>query len=98
MYQSFTIGRKIVSKENTDTKLNTEIENAVMGVCMRKPKADLCISKPKGDATPKNKALSLHFTPKYEVFGSTCMQGRSDAYYAKFARETLENDIEKELK
>jgi hypothetical protein len=89
MYQSFTIGRKLVSKENTDRKLNNEVENAVMGVCMRKPKEE---------AKSKNKSLALHFTPKDGIFGVTNLQNRSNAYYSKFARETLDNDIEKELR
>jgi hypothetical protein len=93
MYQSFRIGRKIHHKENTDGKINTEIENAVLGVCMRKPKEN-DTSKKKA----KQKPVPVHFSPKDEVFGSLDIKRRSDAYYHKFASDSLDNDMEKELK
>jgi len=88
--KSFTLGRKIVAKENTDRKINTEIENSVMGICMRKPKGE-----PK---TKKKTAVAIHFTPKDEIFGSIDLKKRTDEYYKKFAEDTLENDIQKELR
>lgn len=39
--QSFTTGRKIRRHENTDKKINMEIENSIQGVCFRKPKKSI---------------------------------------------------------
>ena len=92
MLQSFTIGRKIIQKENTDRKINTEIENTVLGVCMRKPK----------NKTPKGKmrfrAPVVHFSPKDEVFGTLNLSKRTDEYYLKFASNSIDNDLEKEIR
>ncbi|CAI2363882.1 unnamed protein product [Moneuplotes crassus] len=86
--QSFTIGRKIIPKENTDRKINMEIHNSIMGVCMRKPKAD---NKNKA----KKKSDIPHFASKNQVFGSADLQKRTDEYYSNFAKNTLQNDIDK---
>lgn len=91
MYQSFAIGRKIHSKENTDRRINGEIQNLIMGVCMRRPKAD---TKSKG----RSKAIPVHFAPKDQVFSSVDFKRRTDSFYRKFAADSLENDIEKELR
>ncbi|CAI2363462.1 unnamed protein product [Moneuplotes crassus] len=87
--QSFAIGRKIIPRENTDRKINMEIQNSVMGVCMRKPKTE------NKNKTKANKNILPHFTPKNDVFGSLDLAKRTDEYYSNFARGTLQNDIEK---
>lgn len=33
---SFTIGRKLIGRENTDNRIDSEIDNSVAGVCMRR--------------------------------------------------------------
>jgi len=35
--ESFRIGRQIKVKENTDRRINSEIESTVLGLCKRKP-------------------------------------------------------------
>lgn len=92
MLQSFTIGRKIIQKENTDRKINTEIENTVLGVCMRKLKNKTQKGK------MRFKAPVVHFAPKNEVFGTLDLSKRTDEYYLKFASNSIDNDLEKEIR
>lgn len=75
-------------------KINTQIQNTVMGVCMRKPKA----SSGKDKSKSKNKTPALHFATKDHILGTLDLIKRTDYFYHKFAAETLENDIEKEKK
>ena len=59
-----------------------------MGLWMRKPKA----------GKSKEKSHALHFAPTEEIFSTFDFKKRTDDFYIKFAKDTLENDIIKEAK
>lgn len=58
----------------------------------------LCMRKPKKETKTKNKLNLVHFTPTNTVLGSLDLKTRTQEYYSTFAADTLENDIEKEMR
>ncbi|CAI2387419.1 unnamed protein product [Moneuplotes crassus] len=60
--QSFTTGRKIRRHENTDKKINTEIENSIQGLCFRKPKKS--IFHPSGNVSIRAQTRLLRLNSK----------------------------------
>ncbi|CAI2385189.1 unnamed protein product [Moneuplotes crassus] len=98
---SFTIGRKIRRAENTDRKINQEIENDIMGLCPRKSEYYISLpeSKPKINKRKKSRLLN-HLSPPAQrdnkVFDSIYLTKRTDDMYKNFAKTTLEGDIIKE--
>ena len=89
---SFTLWRRIIPEENTDARINTEIENSINGVWKRIP------SKLRGKKSILKNKNSFSFVKKEgeEVFETTSFSKRTDEYYRTFARETIENDILRE--
>lgn len=80
---SFTRGRRIVQKENRDSKINKEIENMINGVCLRTPKT----------FQAKHKPHDFRHIHQESVFSTIDMKDRTEHFYRKFAKDSLENDI-----
>lgn len=85
MLNSFAIGRKLNSRENSDLKINTDIENSICGI-------QSLHSEPKNIGS-RASITSLPRTEK--IFTSLSFKGRNYNFYSKFARESLEKDIDK---
>ena len=90
---SFTILRRIIPEENTDAKINTEIENSINGVWKRTPSK---LGRRMKITWNKKNSVSFAKKADKEVFGSTSISKRTDEYYRKFAQGTIENDILRE--
>ena len=46
----------------------------------------------------KDKNQQLHFAQSDEVFSTLDFKKRTNEFYSKFAKDTLNNDIEKDMK
>ena len=81
----------IVYKENSDKRINTEIENIVNGWCMRRLKI---INSSQKTSQPE----PVDHAPTDQVFSTNDFWKRTDKFYSNFAKDTLETDIEKEIR
>lgn len=86
MLNSFTIGRKLIPRENTDDKINMEIENTISGCWFRHL------------AKAKQLQKTIVGDKKSSVFSSLDLSKRTDGFYQNFAKDSVENDIIKKQK
>ncbi|CAI2386650.1 unnamed protein product [Moneuplotes crassus] len=85
---SFTVGRKISAKENSDNRINSAID---LLIARETKKADSYLKA--GIVTKKE---INNIMPKKKIFESDNFGTRTDKFYKSIAEELIQNDIKRE--
>ncbi|CAI2375307.1 unnamed protein product [Moneuplotes crassus] len=86
--QSFTLGRKISTRENSDNRISSAID---LLMARESKKADSYLK-----AGLISKENLPQIMPKKKVFESSNFVSRTDRFYEEIAQELIQNDIKRE--